>query len=205
MGFLLIKCISKSSPDSSGRVRGSSPLECTSKSPVKHNGYRAFVFVNYVLIPLWYHFDTISSGRWALLFKIVDTFSNAIRDNFSVKSFSRLYSNISPLVVKILIDLLTIIKLARLQWKLSTTQTAEWAGVKRVTLWQIEKGSTYFSGNVNDDTREVDMYEDKNAKGSGKFTGTINKVRNRMSGSWSRYSDGTVFNWNLESMETGAQ
>ena len=67
------------------------------------------------------------------------------------------------------------------------------------------KGSTYFSGNVNDETGEVDMYEDKNSKGFGKFTGTINKSGNRMSGSWSRYSDGTIFDWNLESMETGAQ
>ena len=49
------------------------------------------------------------------------------------------------------------------------------------------------------------MYEDKNTKGSGKFTDTINKARNRMSGSWSRYSDGTIFDWNFESMETGAQ
>ena len=48
------------------------------------------------------------------------------------------------------------------------------------------------------------MYEDKNTKGSGKFTDTINKARNRMSGSWSRYSDGTNFDWNFESMETGA-
>lgn len=65
--------------------------------------------------------------------------------------------------------------------------------------------STNFSGTVNDETGEVVMYEDKNAKGSGKFTGNINKSGNRMSGSWSRYSDGTVFNWNLEKMETGAQ
>jgi len=46
--------------------------------------------------------------------------------------------------------------------------------------------STNFSGTVNDETGEVVMYEDKNAKGSGKFSGTINKSGNRMSGSWSR-------------------
>jgi hypothetical protein len=65
--------------------------------------------------------------------------------------------------------------------------------------------STNFSGTVNDETGTVVMYEDKNAKGSGKFTGSINKAGNRMSGAWSRYSDGTTFNWNLEKMEQGAQ
>lgn len=50
-------------------------------------------------------------------------------------------SSISFSVVKILIELGTKIKLARLRRKLSTTQIAERAGINRVTLWQIEKGS----------------------------------------------------------------
>ncbi len=50
-------------------------------------------------------------------------------------------SNISLSVSKILIDLGVKIKLARLRRKISTTQIAERAGVNRVTLWQIEKGS----------------------------------------------------------------
>jgi transcriptional regulator with XRE-family HTH domain len=50
-------------------------------------------------------------------------------------------SALSLSVVKILIDLGIKIKLARLRRKLSTTQVAERAGVNRVTLWQIEKGS----------------------------------------------------------------
>jgi transcriptional regulator with XRE-family HTH domain len=50
-------------------------------------------------------------------------------------------SGISPSVIEILADLGINIKLARLRRKLSTTQVAERAGVNRVTLWQIEKGS----------------------------------------------------------------
>jgi len=78
---------------------------------------------------------------------------------------------------------------------------------KNTIYWKTSPNgfSTNFAGTVNDETGEVVMYEDKNAKGSGKFTGTINKAGNRMSGSWSRYSDGGTFNWNLEKMEQGAQ
>ncbi|MCE1164838.1 MAG: helix-turn-helix domain-containing protein [Bacteroidetes bacterium] len=54
-------------------------------------------------------------------------------------------SYISLSVTKILIDLGAKIKLARLRRKLSTIQVAERAGVNRVTLWQIEKGSTSVS------------------------------------------------------------
>ena len=50
-------------------------------------------------------------------------------------------SNVSLSVAKILFDLGTRIKLARLRRKLSAVQVAERAGVNRVTLWQIEKGS----------------------------------------------------------------
>ncbi|MCU0372299.1 MAG: hypothetical protein MUE56_03530 [Ignavibacteria bacterium] len=65
--------------------------------------------------------------------------------------------------------------------------------------------STNFTGTIDNETGKVVMYEDKNAKGSGKFTGTINRNGNRMSGSWLRYSDGTSFKWNLEKMEKGAE
>ncbi len=63
--------------------------------------------------------------------------------------------------------------------------------------------STNFTGTVDEVTGEVIMYEDKNAKGSGKFVGTINQKGTRMSGIWTRYSDGVTFKWNLEKMEKG--
>lgn len=44
-------------------------------------------------------------------------------------------------VTKILSDLGINIKLARLRRRLSTAQISERAGINRVTLWQIEKGS----------------------------------------------------------------
>jgi len=50
-------------------------------------------------------------------------------------------SKISISVIKILADLGINLKLARLRRKLSTTRVAERAGINRVTLWQIEKGS----------------------------------------------------------------
>ncbi|HEY5122871.1 MAG TPA: helix-turn-helix transcriptional regulator [Ignavibacteria bacterium] len=50
-------------------------------------------------------------------------------------------SGISPSVIEISADLGINIKLARLRRKLSITQVAERAGINRVTLWQIEKGS----------------------------------------------------------------
>jgi hypothetical protein len=65
--------------------------------------------------------------------------------------------------------------------------------------------STNFTGTVDDVSGKVVMYEDKKAKGSGVFTGTINRAGTRMSGSWSRYSDGGTFKWNIERMEKGAQ
>lgn len=63
--------------------------------------------------------------------------------------------------------------------------------------------STNFTGTVDKLTREVVMYEDKKARGSGKFVGKINSQGNRMSGTWTRYSDGGSFSWNLERMEKG--
>jgi len=63
--------------------------------------------------------------------------------------------------------------------------------------------STNFTGTIDDVTKKVVMYEDKKAKGSGKFTGTISTDGSKMSGSWSRYTDGFSFNWNLTKMEKG--
>jgi transcriptional regulator with XRE-family HTH domain len=50
-------------------------------------------------------------------------------------------SLLSLSTLKILIELGTNIKLARLRRKLSLSQVSERAGINRVTLWQIEKGS----------------------------------------------------------------
>ena len=45
-----------------------------------------------------------------------------------------------PRLTEILSELGENIKLARLRRKLSAEQVAEWAGISRSTLWQIEKG-----------------------------------------------------------------
>ena len=63
--------------------------------------------------------------------------------------------------------------------------------------------STNFTGTIDDVTRKVIMYEDRKAKGSGTFTGTISQDGSRMSGSWTRYTDGVSFNWDLAKMEKG--
>jgi transcriptional regulator with XRE-family HTH domain len=48
---------------------------------------------------------------------------------------------ISPSVLRILTEIGTNIKLARLRRRLTSFQVAERAGINRVTLWHIEKGS----------------------------------------------------------------
>lgn len=91
-------------------------------------------------------------------------------------------------------------------WEVSITEFdgKNFSGQNTVYWKSTPEGfSTYFTGMVDKATREVIMYEDRNAKGSGKFTGTINKSGNRMSGTWTRYSDGGSFSWNLEKMEKG--
>ncbi|KAA6301923.1 MAG: hypothetical protein EZS26_001926 [Candidatus Ordinivivax streblomastigis] len=50
-----------------------------------------------------------------------------------------------PRLSKILEELGTDIKLARLRRKLSAGQVSERAGLSRSTLWQIEKGSPHVS------------------------------------------------------------
>lgn len=92
------------------------------------------------------------------------------------------------------------------EWEVSITSFDGTNFKGRNTIyWKTtpEGFSTNFTGTVDDVTGKVVMYEDKKAKGSGVFTGTINKSGNRMSGSWSRYSDGATFKWNVEKMETG--
>jgi len=55
-----------------------------------------------------------------------------MEDNSTMISFS---------VLRILTELGTNIKLARLRRRLTAIQVAERAGINRVTLWHIEKGS----------------------------------------------------------------
>ena len=57
---------------------------------------------------------------------------------------------------------------------------------------------TNFSGSYDSSTREIIMYEDRNAKGSGKFIGTVSIDGKSISGDWYRYSDNGSFTWNLE-------
>ena len=50
-------------------------------------------------------------------------------------------TKISRTVIRILTEIGTNIKLARLRRRLTSSQVAERAGINRVTLWHIEKGS----------------------------------------------------------------
>lgn len=56
---------------------------------------------------------------------------------------------------------------------------------------------TNFTGTYNSNTGEIIMYEDRNAKGAGKFIGKVFDNGGSMSGTWYRYSDGGSFTWNL--------
>jgi hypothetical protein len=56
---------------------------------------------------------------------------------------------------------------------------------------------TNFNGIYNASNREIIMYEDKNAKGSGKFSGKVSADGMNMNGDWHRYTDGELFIWNL--------
>ena len=60
---------------------------------------------------------------------------------------------------------------------------------------------TNFSGIYDPITREIVMNEDRNAKGSGKFIGTVSGDGKSISGDWFRYSDGNSFTWNLSKIE----
>jgi len=68
-----------------------------------------------------------------------------------------------------------------------------------VIYWQKYPNGyrTAFTGNFNKETREITMFEDRNAKGAGKFIGKISTDGTTMSGVWYRYSDNGSFTWNL--------
>jgi len=57
---------------------------------------------------------------------------------------------------------------------------------------------TKFTGTYDSQSGQVIIYEDKNAKGSGKFIGTVSDNGNKMNGVWYRYTDKGFFTWNLE-------
>jgi hypothetical protein len=57
---------------------------------------------------------------------------------------------------------------------------------------------TKFNGTYDSQSGQVIIYEDKNAKGSGKFIGTVSDNGNKMNGDWYRYTDNGSFTWNLE-------
>jgi len=57
---------------------------------------------------------------------------------------------------------------------------------------------TNFTGTYDSQTGQVIMLEDRNAKGSGKFTGTVSDNGNSMHGDWYRYTDNGSFTWNLK-------
>lgn len=57
---------------------------------------------------------------------------------------------------------------------------------------------TNFTGTYDSQFNKIIMYEDKNAKGSGKFVGMVSDNGNAMHGEWFRYTDNGSFTWNLE-------
>jgi hypothetical protein len=69
-----------------------------------------------------------------------------------------------------------------------------------VIFWKNKPNGfkTGFTGTFDSQTNQVIMYEDRNAKGSGKFTGTVSDNGNTMHGGWFRYTDKGSFTWNLE-------
>jgi hypothetical protein len=58
--------------------------------------------------------------------------------------------------------------------------------------------NTNFTGTYDSKTGQIIMYEDRSAKGAGKFTGTVSDNGKIMSGDWYRYTDNGSFTWNLE-------
>jgi serine/threonine protein kinase len=68
------------------------------------------------------------------------------------------------------------------------------------TIYWASKGpgglSTTFYGTYDNATGEIIMNESE-GKGSGRFTGKLTENGKNMQGTWSRYSDGGSFSWNL--------
>jgi hypothetical protein len=57
---------------------------------------------------------------------------------------------------------------------------------------------TNFTGTFDSQSNQIIINEDRNAKGSGKFIGTVSQNGNTMHGDWYRYTDNGSFTWNLE-------
>ena len=55
-----------------------------------------------------------------------------------------------------------------------------------------------FTGIFNSTNGKIEMYEDRNVKGAGKFIGIITDDGSYMDGTWTRYSDGGSYQWNLK-------
>lgn len=68
------------------------------------------------------------------------------------------------------------------------------------TIYWASKGAggltTTFYGTYDNATGEIIMNESE-GKGSGRFTGRLTENGKNMQGTWSRYSDGGTFSWNL--------
>lgn len=56
---------------------------------------------------------------------------------------------------------------------------------------------TNFTGTYDPTTQRITMDEDRNAQGSGQFVGQVFAGGGSMSGTWTLYSGGTSFTWNL--------
>lgn len=68
-----------------------------------------------------------------------------------------------------------------------------------VIYWKSspEGFQTSFIGTYDPSTKEILMFEDKNAKGAGKFIGKVSSDGNSLSGNWYRYKDNGSFTWDL--------
>ncbi|MFZ4592403.1 MAG: toll/interleukin-1 receptor domain-containing protein, partial [Ignavibacteria bacterium] len=60
---------------------------------------------------------------------------------------------------------------------------------------------TNFTGTYEPLTRKITMLEDINAKGSGKFVGTVSVDGRTIMGDWHRYTDNNSFTWNLNKVD----
>lgn len=56
---------------------------------------------------------------------------------------------------------------------------------------------TNFTGTYDPASSQITMAEDRNAQGSGQFVGQVFADGESMSGTWTSYSGGTSFTWNL--------
>lgn len=64
---------------------------------------------------------------------------------------------------------------------------------------------TNYTGTYDYKTKQIEMLEDPDAKGAGKFIGTVSESGSSIHGTWYRYSDNGSFTWNLEKSDEEAQ